>query len=228
LELNITCDVDERIDYREIVPFQGNLKRRSSRDIKKLAASITKLGITFPFYIWKNNGISYCIDGHGRLEAFKYLESEGINIPLVPVVEVFADDEIEAKKKLLYENCKYGEMTYESVLEFIGGSGIDMSNFSLPTGKMSYSGDVTIDYGSFKIEVPKVELGENEKTGAEIVKERNKSTVFIIGKIVITLTEEEASLLEWVLIEYGKLNNGLFGFINSMFGGEGIWMDNSS
>jgi len=228
LEISITCEVDERVNYREIVPFQGGLKRRSSRDIKKLAASILKYGISFPFYVWKSNGIIYCIDGHGRLAAFAFLEKEGYSIPLVPVIEVLADDEIEAKKKLLYENCKYGEMTYDSVLEFIGDSGIDVTNFSLPTGKMAYNGDVSIDYGSFEIVVPKVELGENEKTGAAMVEERNKSTIFTLGKTEIAMTDEEAGLLEWVLIEYGKLNNGLFGFINSMFGGDEVCMDSSS
>jgi hypothetical protein len=217
MELKITCASEGRINYKEIRPFQGNLKSRSNREIIKLSDSIIKHGISFPFFIWKCGPKNMCIDGHGRLMALEILEKQGHIIPEIPFVEIFADNEAEAKKKLLFANCHYGDLTYDLVLEFVGNSGIDLSEFLLPNGKMSYEGDVAIDFSSFEIVIPKINIDEAASESNETVKEMKN--VFKIGKTSIELSNEEAAMLNKTLGSYCKDNNGLFGFINAVFGG---------
>jgi hypothetical protein len=217
MELKITCTGEGLINYKDIIPFQGNLKRRGTREITKLTNSIIKHGISFPFFIWKNNHRNMCIDGHGRLLAFVCLEKEGYIIPDVPFVEIIADNETEAKKKLLYANCHYGDLTYDLVMEFVGDSGIDLSNFLLPSGNMDYGGDIIFDPTSFKIEIPKI---TDTDTEIESITESNDLTPkFRIGKTTIELEIEEAERLKIALDDYGKRNNGLFGFITEFLGG---------
>jgi hypothetical protein len=213
-ELKITCSAMNCIDYKSIIPFQGNLKRRGDRDIEKLCNSIIELGISYPFVIWKDDDKNHCIDGHGRLIAFEKLEKEGYIIPPVPIVEIFAENKEEAIKKLIYNNCKYGDMTYESVMEFIGDSNLDMFNFQLPTGKMVYDSGINFNPGSFEVIVPSY-LPQVDLTGKPV----GESRIFYIEKISLELSEEEAKMLNDELNIYVKENNGLFGFVSNLLGG---------
>jgi hypothetical protein len=217
MNLKITCTGEGLLNYKDIIPFQGNLKRRGTREITKLANSIIKHGISFPFFIWKNNHKNMCIDGHGRLLALESLEKDGYLIPDVPFVEIIADNEAEAKKKLLYANYRYGDLTYDLVMEFVGDSDIDLSNFLLPNRNMDYGGEIIFDPASFNIEIPKI---NDTDTEIENTTSSNDLTPkFRIGKTTIELENEEAERLKIALDDYGKRNNGLFGFITEFLGG---------
>lgn len=133
-EIKVACKGAGVLDIAQIVDFQGNLKRRGIEDIEKLKTSILKYGFSFPFFIWVNNGINYCFDGHGRLMALKELRKEGYSVPELPVVYVEAKDEDEAKQKLLRLNSQYGQMTLESVLDFAKGLDLIAEELSLMDG----------------------------------------------------------------------------------------------
>nr|HOE76879.1 ParB N-terminal domain-containing protein [Rectinema sp.]HPL72292.1 ParB N-terminal domain-containing protein [Rectinema sp.] len=134
------------LDIAQIVDFQGNLKRRGIEDIEKLKTSILKYGFSFPFFIWVNNGINYCFDGHGRLMALKELRKEGYSVPELPVVYVEAKDEDEAKQKLLRLNSQYGQMTLESVLDFAKGLDLIAEELSLMDGgEIDLEGPLSLD-----------------------------------------------------------------------------------
>jgi len=132
--IEVKCKGAGVLDIAQIVDFQGNLKRRGIEDIEKLKTSILKYGFSFPFFIWVNNGINYCFDGHGRLMALKELRKEGYSVPELPVVYVEAKDEDEAKQKLLRLNSQYGQMTLESVLDFAKGLDLIAEELSLMDG----------------------------------------------------------------------------------------------
>jgi hypothetical protein len=219
MELKITCSAQNTIDYKLIIPFQGNLKRRGDRDIEKLCASIIEHGISFPFVLWRYDNRYGCIDGHGRLLAFAELEKQGYTIPPVPYVEIYAETKEEAIKKLLYKNCKYGDMTYQSVMEFVGDSNLNMTNFQLPTGKMLYKSGTEFDPGSFEIVIPKY-TPEVDVTGEGSVPAPSaEKHTFRLGKVEIDLTDEESKMLTNELNFYARENNGLFGFVSYLFGG---------
>lgn len=145
-KVEIKCKGAGVLDIAQIVDFQGNLKRRGIEDIEKLKTSILKYGFSFPFFIWVNNGINYCFDGHGRLMALKELRKEGYSVPELPVVYVEAKDEDEAKQKLLRLNSQYGQMTLESVLDFAKGLDLIAEELSLMDGgEIDLEGPLSLD-----------------------------------------------------------------------------------
>jgi hypothetical protein len=142
-EIKVACTGSDYLPLDAIVEFQGSLKRRSNADIDKIVTSIKKYGFSFPFFIWKHDDINYCLDGHGRIEALKKV---GGKLPLFPVIYVEAEDEDEAKQKLLRLNSQYGQMTLESVLDFAKGLDLIAEELSLMDGgEIDLEGPLSLD-----------------------------------------------------------------------------------
>ena len=152
--IKIKCTGTEELPLDKIKEFQGALKKRTKAQKEKLLESLKTYGFSFPFFIWKNEGINWCLDGHGRLEVLKSLLNKD-QLPTFPVVYVQAEDEAEAKKKLLQLNSQYGEIDTEGLQELIDGIDIDMSEFELFTrlvdGEWSQYGiDCATDFPELK------------------------------------------------------------------------------
>jgi DNA modification methylase len=133
-DIKIACHGADRLPLDAIEDFQGKLKNRSRKDIDKIIVSIEKYGFSFPFFVWQSQGRNLCLDGHGRIQALHEMRRRGTSLPLFPVAYIDAQDEAEAKQKLLRLNSQYGEMTVESVLEFMEGLEIEPDELALPTG----------------------------------------------------------------------------------------------
>ena len=67
--IRISCNVRDTLPFSQIEEFQGNLKKRSKKEISKIITSILKFGFSFPFFVWKDGERNRCLDGHGRLLA---------------------------------------------------------------------------------------------------------------------------------------------------------------
>ena len=138
--IKITCTGSDTIQLQELTEFQGELKTRTPEDVKKIIKSIKKHGFSFPFFVWKKTdeatGWAYnnVMDGHGRLTALKEMQAAGEEIPPLPCVYIEAENEAEAKEKLLKLNSQYGSMSAESVAAFLYGLQIDFSEIALPDG----------------------------------------------------------------------------------------------
>ncbi len=143
--IRITCDCKDSLTLDALVEFQGGLKNRTEQDIDKIVKSIKKYGFSFPFFVWNHDSINHCLDGHGRLLALHKLDELGFLIPPLPVVYVDCKDEQSARDLLLRLNSHYGQMTKESVLEFIGDFEIDTSDFELPCGVIEFNTEETPD-----------------------------------------------------------------------------------
>ena len=136
----INCTGSDTIELDELADFQGALKQRSAADINKIIKSIKKHGFSFPFFVWAHDDINHVLDGHGRLAALKKMQSDGEEIPALPCVYVEAENEAEAKEKLLKLNSQYGHMTAESVADFLDGMEIELDDLALPDGVLDLSG----------------------------------------------------------------------------------------
>lgn len=121
--IEIKCSTKDTLNLSEITEFQGNLKERDSTDYEKIERSIRKHGFSFPFFIWKHDGVNNCLDGHGRLGTLQRMVASGEQIPPLPVVYVNCKNEADAKEMLLKLNSTYGHMTADSVREFLRGGG---------------------------------------------------------------------------------------------------------
>lgn len=153
-QIRIECRAIDSLPLDVLEEFQGNLKKRSKADIQKIITSIEKYGFSFPFFVWNGTGHNYVLDGHGRLLALAEMRRRGADLPLFPCVYVEAEDEAEAKQKLLRLNSQYGEMTLDSVMEFMGdleinGEELSLSGIDIPLSAESISeeDDIRITFG---------------------------------------------------------------------------------
>lgn len=162
--IKIACNTAERLPLDAIEEFQGNLKKRSRKEISKIITSILKYGFSFPFFVWKDDGRNRCLDGHGRLLALHEMQgrhyfldesgnlsdddSQPAPIPDLPVVYIDAKDESEAKQKVLRLNSCYGVIDADGFSEFIDGLDIDWGELALPSGELFEFADIAADLDS--------------------------------------------------------------------------------
>lgn len=137
--MRITCDTKDTLPLFALTEFQGGLKKRTDDDIKKIEKSIHDYGFATPFFVWKNGGKNKVLDGHGRLQALKHMAAQGEEIPALPVVYIDCPNEAAAKNLLLRICSTYGEMTAESVKDFLNGLEINLEEIKLPDGLLDLS-----------------------------------------------------------------------------------------
>lgn len=130
--IKIECKGADTLPLDAIEEFQGELKRRTKKDINKIITSIEKYGFSFPFFIRNETGHNYCLDGHGRILALAEMRKRGEDLPMFPVVYVEAKNEEEAKNKLLRLNSQYGEITKSGFMEFTTDISFDVDELNIP------------------------------------------------------------------------------------------------
>jgi hypothetical protein len=133
MELRITCQGSDVIDYKTIKNLQGSLKSRTMEDIERMIEYIIQDGFSFPMFVWNHGKSNYAIDGHGRLLALALMENTGYwidkegtlqkngepwIIPLIPCDYIEANDLKEARVKLLKLNSEYGSITQTGFHDF--------------------------------------------------------------------------------------------------------------
>lgn len=118
--IKINCESDKTLKLTDMVPFQGNLKKRTDNDIKELVESLKTEGLMMPFAIWKHSDKNYLLDGHGRKEAFIRMAVTEPDLLSTdwPVVYIEADTEDDARKALLQITSSYGRITKSGYKQF--------------------------------------------------------------------------------------------------------------
>lgn len=114
-QIQIHCKGTSILPLDSLQNFQGNLKELRESEYKKLRKSIEKYGFRFPIFVWKN----YILDGHQRIFTLKKMISEGWSIDPIPIVEIEAENEREAKHLVLLISSRYGHVTDWGLYEFI-------------------------------------------------------------------------------------------------------------
>ena len=130
----VTCDPKGRLDrvsLDEIEEFQGGLKSLSEIEYGKLKQSIAEKGFIVPCFAWRNGSSKWkLLDGHQRV---RVIRKEGWQLDGgLPVVEVVAENERDAKEKLLAIVSRYGRVEGQGLYEFIDGTGIDLEQWAVP------------------------------------------------------------------------------------------------
>lgn len=120
--IKILCELEDTLALNQLTPFQGDLKKRSNKDIKELTNSIRNEGLIAPFVVYRSLGDdkNYLLDGHGRLIALMKLAAEDFSVSTqqFPVVYINAPDIDTAKKYLLQITSRYGRITKEGAIKF--------------------------------------------------------------------------------------------------------------
>lgn len=118
--IKINCSTKDTIKLTECIPFQGNLKSRTSQDIGDLKKSLVTEGLMMPFAVWLHEDKKYLLDGHGRKEALVQLAVDDASLLSVdwPCIFITADTEDDARKALLQITSSYGKITKLGVKQF--------------------------------------------------------------------------------------------------------------
>jgi hypothetical protein len=141
-EIRVTCKTADSLPLESIKEFQGNFKKRAKKEVDQIITSILKFGFSFPFFIWQNNGQNWCLDGHGRILALREMKTRGAGIPDLPVVFVEAENQVEAKQKMLRLNSQYGIIDIERFREFIDGLDMEWGDLTPPSGDLFSFSDI--------------------------------------------------------------------------------------
>lgn len=119
--IEIKCKGADTLPIDRILEFQNDLKTLSKDNEKKLRNSILKFGFIAPFFVWDDKGEWRLLDGHQRLKTLLKMREEGYDIPLLPVDYIEADNEEDAKRKLLHITSQYGEFSVDGFENFTFG-----------------------------------------------------------------------------------------------------------
>lgn len=159
----------------DFADFQGDLKKLSPSDEKKLASELKKDGFIAPIFIWK--GHDFVIDGNQRLKVLRRLLNDGYELIIpgeagleqttneLPIVEVDAINEKQAAEYILAYNSRYGKVTKEGLKDF-------SMTFDLDLIKLDDC--VTLDFNIKSLDEP------------VIVEEKNNNNPKKLGKMLIT------------------------------------------
>ena len=118
-KIEIKCTGTTFLELDQIIDFQGKLKHRSKKSLEDLKHKIVRLGFISSFIIWDKNGIYYTLDGHARIEALLSLMDDGYEIPPLPVIFVQAENEKDAREKLLSISSQFGEFELDELQSWL-------------------------------------------------------------------------------------------------------------
>ena len=177
-----------------LLEFQGNLKRLTQQNREKLMASILEKGFIAPIFVWDDAGEYRRREGHQRLKTRLGWRQQGGAIPMLPVDIIEADDEQDAKKKLLAITSQYGEFTTDGYAEFI--SDIDVEPFTrLVDGEFDIQIREDVDISEQDNEMPKepadelqdkwqVQLGDVWQCGEHVIACGSSDDESLVSKLL--------------------------------------------
>lgn len=119
--IQIKCATEHTVSLTEMVPFQGDLKKRSNSDLAELGATLKTDGLITPFVLWSNDDKLMILDGHGRRESLIKLALDDISIleQQFPYIKIDAESEDEARQALLQINSQYGKINKQGLIHFV-------------------------------------------------------------------------------------------------------------
>jgi hypothetical protein len=127
-QIAITCSGSGWANINDLLSFQDELKLLPAKLYTKLKNSILRYGFSAPIFVWKN--MNKILDGHQRVLTIKKMLSEGFNLDnnKLPIVDIEAKDEKEAKKKVLLFVSQYGQTTEQRLYDYLGLNELEFSD----------------------------------------------------------------------------------------------------
>lgn len=120
MEIQIKAAGAITVPLEELVQIQGNLKELSEDNYVKLHDLIVQTGFDSPIQVWENpEGKKLILDGTQRVRVLLKLKEEGYSIPNLPVDLIYADNLLDARKRLLTKVSEYGHVSEVGLDEFI-------------------------------------------------------------------------------------------------------------
>ncbi len=118
--IKVKCTGSESLPLEHITKFQGELKKIKQSSKLRLASSIFINGFIAPFFIWKHGKENRILDGHQRITVLNDIRDSSVSLPGVfPVVYIEAENESEAKQKLLAISSQYGDFDLDELKDWL-------------------------------------------------------------------------------------------------------------
>ena len=107
-EVFVNCQTDYVCDRNKIVSNPFKAIQYTESDIRSMGTSLVNVGYSFPIVVFEDKGVIYCLDGHLRLEALKYLETshkrlDGRYVVPAQIPVVFKDCSLKESLKLILQ-----------------------------------------------------------------------------------------------------------------------------
>lgn len=135
-KVEIKCTGSDYAAVEDFHPLQGELKSLSEENYQKLRYQILTYGFSEPVAAWEKGNVKFIISGHQRVATLKRMKEEGYEVPYIPYVMVSAENEHEAKMKVLSMASQYGTITPTGLRSFIEDMDLEIAdleqNFALP------------------------------------------------------------------------------------------------
>jgi len=215
--------VETFIDRKKLIKFQWDLKKQDNQvKILKLAERIKTKWFSAPIYIWKRWKETLILDWHQRLKALEELERQNhfLKDDKIPVIEIEADNEKEAKETLLEYNTKYSEFDLWELENW--GADLDLSNLEIEElenlemwdyGELwglwaweddnNYTRKVEIPIYEPKGEKPKLEDVLDETKTKELIEKINNSNLDKTEKDFLIKASQRHSVFNyWKIADY--------------------------
>jgi len=128
--VRVSCEAAIKLKLEDLTPLQGNLKALTEANFEKLKKSILRHGITFPFFVWQNDGVNFILDGTQRDRVLRKMAADSYEIPALPCALIEAKDRKEAAEKILLISSQYGKMTEETLDEFLSENDLSFLELS--------------------------------------------------------------------------------------------------
>ena len=130
--LAVVCDPEKRlkrVPMATLQAFQGALKTLDEVQYERLRMSLIEEGFAAPVFVW--HGHDKVLDGHQRLIVIE--REEWVVEGGVPVVDIEAEDEQEAARKVLrVYSAVYGQIDAQGLYDFATAHEIDVIALDVP------------------------------------------------------------------------------------------------
>lgn len=134
--IQIRCAGSRNVDVDSLEEMQGGLKTLTKDNYERLKKEIVETGFAFPILVWNDGGRNRIVGGHQRFRTLKTMRRMGYDIPEIPVIDIEADSEREAKRRVLQDASQYGIVDQDGFLEFLSDSKFELDfaegSFRLP------------------------------------------------------------------------------------------------
>ena len=153
------------IAIKDLVYFQEDLKYLTKEAYEKLRNSLQKKGFLTPFIVWIDQHQKVnLLDGHQRLNVLRKI---GMNENTkVPCLQIKAENIKQAKENILCISSQYGEMTQETLSDFVLNNNLDIADLSFLKFKgiqdLSFSKESKIDF-NFDLKGDKEKISEPDQ-----------------------------------------------------------------
>ena len=173
-EVSIRCEGARSISIDELFPFQDDIKTMKPSTLRKLEKVILEQGFSEPIAVWANSPDEkmWILNGHQRMTALQSLKSKGYFIPPIPVTMVQADDEQEARKKVLTLASQFGDFDGDNLSEFVAKAQLDTEWIK---------DNARLAAGDFKLPLLMTPVDEEPPPEPEAIPIVQRGEVYILG-----------------------------------------------